>query len=563
MRFVDLLHFLKQIFLPNRKPTDQCANIEQDEEANIEEWTRWDLLREKIWKKLHSGELTGILVSILIHILVLFLFSMIFMPALRKSQGIDILGGFNLPKDDTETSLTLEPGGADEGKDNKNDTQSKPDTTSEQSKSSTPVEKPAEASVAGKIAFPILDPDFKIPVEGGEGPPVNGNAADSNQFGNFVSGGGFENRTRQGRDRAVGSGDACAPGEDAVEAALAWLAKHQIKTGDLKGAWSFDFEESCKCCSDGGPHPSRTASTALALLAFLGAGYTHENALPGEPTNRYKQVVEDGLAFLIVRARTSEEWGCDLQYIGKDGMYSHGIAAMCLCEANAMSRRKPKRLNFVAQESIRFIERAQDVRTGGWRYKPNESPGDLSVSAWQIMALKSARLGGLHVSQPTIYGAWDFLDRVQDDGGRRYHYLPQLIRPGIQGKGKDSIVCCNAMGLLLRMYLGWKPGEAVLDEGIDMIARRGPLNDDGSSCNLYFAYYSTLAMHHYGGSNWNSWNRQVREFLIQTQAQRGHEAGSWYFEDYYCDKGGRLLNTVLATLILETPYRIMPLFRRR
>ncbi len=114
------------------------------------------------------------------------------------------------------------------------------------------------------------------------------------------------------------------------------------------------------------------------------------------------------------------------------------------------------------------------------------------------------------------------------------------------------------------MYLGWEPGEKMLDEGIDLVARHSAITDDGRACNLYYAYYATLALHHFDGSHWRRWNTEIREFLIQTQSDRGHEAGSWYFSDpHYCDHGGRLLNTVLATLILETPYRIMPLFRKQ
>ncbi|MCL2744941.1 MAG: hypothetical protein FWE67_13940, partial [Planctomycetaceae bacterium] len=377
--------------------------------------------------------------------------------------------------------------------------------------------------------------------------------------GEFAEGGGYGGRSKEGRGRSVGCGDSSASGENAVEAGLVWLAAHQVKEGPHKGSWSFDFVDSCRRCSDSGTHGSRIAATALALLPFLGAGYTFEGS-PAE--NPYREVVEDGLAYLLKNAKETGA-GCDLLQ-STDGMYSHGIAAMALCEAYTMCKRKPKRLTFVAQEAIRFIEEAQDRRTGGWRYTPGQSPGDISVSAWQTMALKSAKLGGLNVSQPTLYGITDFLDLVQDDGGRRYHYLPQNVRDPMRGKGEDSKINSTATGLLLRMYLGWKPGDKPLDDGVEAVAAYGALKKGKNGetvCNVYFVYYATLLLHHYGGSNWNSWNRQVQEFLVNSQSTTGHEAGSWYFPDYYCDKGGRLLNTSLALLILETPYRIMPLFR--
>ena len=112
----------------------------------------------------------------------------------------------------------------------------------------------------------------------------------------------------------------------------------------------------------------------------------------------------------------------------------------------------------------------------------------------------------------------------------------------------------------MRMYLGWKPGDVFLDDGIEQLARWGPILNEGE-VNLFYIYYATLALHHYGGEHWDAWNSEVRELLIQTQSRWGCEAGSWHFPDRYGNVGGRLLSTSLAAMILETPYRIMPLYR--
>ena len=53
----------------------------------------------------------------------------------------------------------------------------------------------------------------------------------------------------------------------------------------------------------------------------------------------------------------------------------------------------------------------------------------------------------------------------------------------------------------------------------------------------------------------------MRDYLVQTQAEGGHQAGSWYFEHKHSAKGGRLYNTALAIMILEVYYRYMPLYR--
>ncbi len=536
MRFSDLLYFLRQIFFPNWKTKE----IDEDDEPN-----RLVVGMRTLGKKFRSKESVGTVVSVLFHLLILFLLSLFLLPVpLRDGLGT-ILGGFNeLPaelakKDDAaEAEVKLEP-------DKPTSKDSAPQANEEKPKKTETEEvKPTPASSGQTIDAP--------PIEG----PGETEAAPASQgprkTTGFVDGGGFGGRTSENRARGggLGQGDGGA-GENAVEAGLAWLAAHQNKSD---GSWSFDFQNSCKQCNNSGDHGSRIAATSLALLPFLGAGYTHDKP------SRYRTVVEDGLAFLL-HCRKFRESDNTIDYIeGLNGMYAHGLAAIVLCEAHAMSGKKLRSLRDGAQGAIDFIEKAQDQRTGGWRYKPNQSPGDLSVSGWQIMALKSAKLASLHVPQGSIYLASDFLDAVAMDGGRQYNYLPE--REKFSGSGDDSQRTCSATGLLLRMYLGWEPGEKMLDEGIDLIEQSGPLRPNGTECCLYYAYYATLAMHHYGGSGWKRWSTELSDFLVRHQAKQRHEAGSWFFPDRHADTGGRLLNTSLAILILETPYRILPLYRK-
>lgn len=534
MRFNDFIHFIKQIFFPSRKKVDRPDDSD-DESGRLGKMMEW------VGKKLRRGESVGTTISLLLHGIVLLILSWLFLPIPKQWDGIEILSRWDAPK--IEAELKLGSGGNDDPQPDPDTPPGPPDPdpTPTQNQDSTQVENESKQDdPEGELVLDIPGPRQ---ADGGKKSPEGG----------LVAGGGYEGRNKGSRGRTIGFGDdPGGRGEDAVEKALAWLAAHQITSGTRKGTWSFHFDETCNRCSQSGTHGSRVAATALALLPFLGAGYTDEGNLADNP---YKHVVENGLRALMDRAVPGERgYSFDLH---SEQMYSHGIATITLCEAYAMTRRKPKELRDKAQGALQFIEEAQNRKDGGWRYLPNQ-PGDLSVTAWQIMALKSGKLAELNVSQATIYDAIRFLDDIQTDGGRRYNYL---LREPYRGIGEDSTKTCDATGLLLRMYLGWKPGDRMLDDGIEMVARPGPLKNEGKECNLYFAYYATLAMHHYDSSSWRRWNGEIREFLVRTQNEHGCEAGSWYFPDHYCDKGGRLLNTVLATLVLETPYRIMPLFR--
>ncbi len=81
--------------------------------------------------------------------------------------------------------------------------------------------------------------------------------------------------------------------------------------------------------------------------------------------------------------------------------------------------------------------------------------------------------------------------------------------------------------------------------------------------NMYYNYYATQVMHHYGGEQWTKWNTEMRDFLVATQSTDGHEYGSWFFPDGVDMGGGnagRLYYTSLAAMTLEVYYRHMPLY---
>ena len=344
---------------------------------------------------------------------------------------------------------------------------------------------------------------------------------------NTPVGGGFEGRTPEQRARLVADRGGSRASEDAVENGLAWLAEHQRQDG----GWRLNHQEGP--CRGRCPHPgdvgTSTGATSLALLPFLGAGYTHQQG-------KYKDVVEQGLYYLTGRMIETHHGG-DLQ---EGTMYSQGIAAIALCEAYALTG--DEQLRSYAQKAIDFIVRAQHPR-GGWRYVPG-APGDTTVTGWQIMALKSARLAGLYVPSHTTELAKEFLDSVQDPGGVFYGY---------QRPGKKSGP--TAVAILLRMYSGWQRNDPRLEGGYAFLANKGP-----STTDMYFNYYATQVLHHEGGRDWERWNTRMRDFLVTRQAPSGHERGSWFFDDPHNRAGGRLYTTAICTMILEVYYRHMPLY---
>jgi hypothetical protein len=328
--------------------------------------------------------------------------------------------------------------------------------------------------------------------------------------------------------------DATPDGERAVATGLAWLAAHQMPDG----GWGFNHAmcPNCKgqCRNPGTLAEARIAATGMALLPFLGAGQTHKNG-------RYKATVRAGLYFLVNHMKLGPQGGALNEPGGR--MYAQGIAAIAICEAFAMTR--DKGLCQPAQQAINFICYAQDPVGGGWRYEPRQK-GDTSVVGWQIMALKSGHLAYLRVPPATVKKAFQFLDTVQANSGANYGYVDP-------GSGQAT----TAIGLLCRMYLGWKKDNPALARGVEWLGQQGP-----SPGNMYYNYYASQVMRHWDGDEWIKWNNPMRDQLVKSQATLGHEKGSWHMNkgDHGADVGGRLYCTAMAVMILEVPYRMMPIY---
>jgi hypothetical protein len=339
-----------------------------------------------------------------------------------------------------------------------------------------------------------------------------------------------------GRERLVRRDGGNDASEKAVSLALVWLAEHQMPDG----GWNFDHAlcPSCRgqCRSPGKATQARNAATAMGLLPFLGAGQTHKEG-------KYKKVVNSGLYFLTKRMKVSPKKGGSL-HEPEGSMYSHGLAAIALCEAYAMTR--DKSLYQPAQLAINYIAYAQDKTGGGWRYTEHQA-GDTSVVGWQVMALKSAHMGYLTINPQAVRGASIFLDSVQAKNGARYGYAT----PG-------SKASTTAIGLLCRMHLGWGHDHPALIDGVKFLASQGP-----SKTNNYYNYYATQVLRHHEGELWTIWNAVMRDQLVTTQAKKGHEKGSWHVGDGHGGKGGRLYDTSMSTMILEVYYRHLPIYRKQ
>jgi hypothetical protein len=361
----------------------------------------------------------------------------------------------------------------------------------------------------------------------------------------------FDRRIRrtQGGQAPTPAGKVGPATEKAIERGLAYLDSVQ----NADGSWSLQGQgEQVILQSD-------TAATGLCLLAFQGAGYTHRQ-------HQYADTVAKGLQFLIDNQRTNgdlyrrENRTSD----GNVAFYSHGIAALAMSEAYGMTQ--DPELKEPAQLALDYISATQHRTRGGWRYTPQVS-ADTSVTGWMMMALKSGELSGLKVQPKTYRGIERWLSVAQSPDRRdRYRYDPYAPNTPSQRHGAKPTPTMTSVGMLMRMYAGWRRDTPEMQSAADYLLQYPPKmgTERSPQRDAYYWYYATQVMFHMGGKYWDRWNRNLNPVLLDSQIDDGPQVGSWDpalpVRDRWSVHAGRLYVTTMNLLNLEVYYRHLPIY---
>ncbi len=360
----------------------------------------------------------------------------------------------------------------------------------------------------------------------------------------------FRRRMDRTGPGGVGGGDGAPPPmtEETIELGLAWLARHQLPDG----SWSLQGinGERAALVTD-------TAATAMALLAFQGAGYNHRE-------HKYANVVNAAVQYVLSNQKEDGDLFVPLDDDSNRSVrfYSHSIALLALCEAYGMTQ--DPALQDPVQKAIDFLVEAQHADRGGWRYQPGKG-SDTSVTGWAMMALKSGELANLKVPEASYAKIGHWLDKSMGVSGQKhlYRYNPYAPNTEEQRHGRRPSKTMTSVGLLMRMHLGWRRDNANLAKGAEYLAENLP-SIRGSERDTYYWYYATQVMYHMGGDYWKAWNGRLHPLLVNSQVKRGAMAGSWDprspVPDRWAPHAGRLYVTTMNLLSLEVYYRHLPLY---
>ncbi len=310
----------------------------------------------------------------------------------------------------------------------------------------------------------------------------------------------------------------------AISKALGHLAKKQLPSG----AWALDqFGES-------------TSSTSLAVMAFLAAGH-----VPGE--GPYDLHIQRGVRWVLDQQQAN---GMLVRERGHGPMYSHGISTLMLAEVAGMTDDAlSERCREALKKAVRLILSAQSVRkdrsnAGGWRYAPTSPDSDLSVTGWQLLALRAAKNLGCDVPAEQIDDAVEYVKRCSFRN-RGFGYTP----------GSGSSPTRAGTGILCLEICGVHHSPEALGAADSLL--QDPLRAD-QEWFFYGVYYCTIGMFQVGGKPWEQSKGHLIPLLLNLQA----EDGSWSGRQGQERGLGTVYATSLAVLGLSVEYQYLPIYQR-
>ncbi|MEZ0226983.1 MAG: prenyltransferase [Planctomycetota bacterium] len=326
----------------------------------------------------------------------------------------------------------------------------------------------------------------------------------------------------------------------AIHRGLNYLARHQEADGSFVDGIGRKVNNTYLA------HPGKHVGvTSLAGITFLANGSTPARG-------PYGKNVQGCLDF-VLRCVTREG------FVTHDSsrMYEHAFATLFLAEVAGMAPSTD--VQDALKAAVGCIVASQNHQ-GGWRYLPGAKDSDISITVCQVQALRAARNMGVRVPKDTIDRAIHYVkqsyigDRVSYPhykGGFWYQvYENRPFRPS------RTSFALTAAGVTALYGAGEYDGEEIRGGLKYLFDRRyrPPASDMTRTFDYWYGhYYAIQAFYQAGEPYWSEWYPSVRDEIVEGQAVLG---------DHWEDLVGPCYATAMATLILQIPYRYLPIFER-
>lgn len=320
-----------------------------------------------------------------------------------------------------------------------------------------------------------------------------------------------------------------AESSKAIDASVTGALEYLAGTQHESGSWSSKtFGQS-------------TATTSLAVMSYLAAGH-----VPGE--GPYGQRINRAVRWVIDHQRPD---GMIVHQKSHGPFYSHGISTLMLAEVSGMlAEPLASECKAALEKGIRLTLKAQNVakpamHQGGWRYHADSRDSDLSVTGWQLLALRAAKDIGCDVPIEQIDKAIRYVQSCKPENHPGFSYQ----------RGGTPTATRTGTGILALEICGSHRAAESIQAADWLLAH--PLQFDDHYF-FYGAYYGGIGMFKMGGNHWE----RTKARLVNTLLENQYPDGSWLAKLGQERSVGRVYCTSMAVLALTVEYRYLPIYQR-
>lgn len=337
--------------------------------------------------------------------------------------------------------------------------------------------------------------------------------------------------------------------KQSVERAVSWLMQQQ------KSAGYFSEQKNEQAVKRGDMPSHSAAMTSLVLMGLASVGH-----VPSDPTPE-GQAAAKALKFIVDNIEPDEHG-----YLGRSDrsrMYGHGIITLMLTEMLGMSidEETDRKVHELTEGAIKLILSAQkvpksDSNKGGWRYEPQSSDADISVTVWQLMSLRAAKNAGLDVPADAIANAVAYVKRSyrseRDALGRPKDMAAAFSYEPYGGRQTFST---TAAGLLSLMVCGQYDAPEVIGSANFLMKSPPEINEPWF---YYGNYYYAQGMYQRGGDFAATARRKTEDTLIKAQSPEG----AWYPRNGNEKSAGPIYATALSLLSISVYHHFLPIYQK-
>jgi hypothetical protein len=335
----------------------------------------------------------------------------------------------------------------------------------------------------------------------------------------------------------------------AVEKAVKWLVAQQRPAGLI-------VDEKSNNIPKRGDLPSHSAAmTSLALMGLASVGH-----MPSDPTPEGKAAAK-ALRYIVEGIEPDENG-----YLGRSDrsrMYGHGIISLTLAEmvGHAPDDATDKRMRGMLDGAIKLILRSQQVskseaNRGGWRYEPQSSDSDISVSVWQLMALRASKNAGFDVPKDAIDNAVAYIKRsYQVERDANGNPKSDNAAFSYEPYGGRKTFSTTAAGLLSLQVCGLYDAPEVVGSANWLLKSPPEINEPWF---FYGCYYYAQGMYQRGGDHAATARQRTEQILVSAQSAEGN----WYPRNGNEKSAGAVYATSLALLSLSIHHHFLPIYQK-